>query len=204
MEALDYWRLCDELTIHQAALLIAGVDPASYVDIEKTASYDRPTGFDAAKHAIINALRREDIKGEAIPCEDYGTSGNPQGPLSESIDPAVSRVDVEALRAWLRRRGLRSGFFFPEGSDAPDYLDKSHPRYAPKLAAAVQAWQATGSDAAISGRSPKKALEKWLREHAAELGMSDEDGKFNETGIEEVAKVANWQPGGGAPKTPGD
>ena len=111
---------------------------------------------------------------------------------------------MEALRAWLRRRGLRSGFFFPEGSDAPDYLDKSHPRYAPKLAAAVQAWQATGSDAAISGRSPKKALEKWLREHAAELGMSDEDGKFNETGIEEVAKVANWQPGGGAPKTPGD
>ena len=66
------------------------------------------------------------------------------------------------------------------------------------------AWRATGSDAATSGRSPQKSLEKWLREHAVEYGLSDEDGKFNETGIEEVAKAANWQPGGGAPKTPGD
>jgi hypothetical protein len=46
-------------------------------------------------------------------------------------------------------------------------------------------------------------LLKWLREHAADFGLSDEDGKPNETGIEEAAKVANWQPGGGAPKTPG-
>jgi hypothetical protein len=53
------------------------------------------------------------------------------------------------------------------------------------------------------GKHPKGALSKWLREHAAELGLSDDDGKPNETGIEEVAKVANWQPGGGAPKTAG-
>jgi hypothetical protein len=46
-------------------------------------------------------------------------------------------------------------------------------------------------------------LVKWLREHAVEFGMSDEDGKPNETGIEETAKVANWQLTGGAPKTPG-
>jgi hypothetical protein len=44
---------------------------------------------------------------------------------------------------------------------------------------------------------------KWLREHAAKFGMTDDDGKPNETGIEEAAKVANWQPTGGAPKTPG-
>jgi hypothetical protein len=44
---------------------------------------------------------------------------------------------------------------------------------------------------------------KWLREHAAEFGLTDDDGKPNETGIEEAAKVANWQPTGGAPKTPG-
>jgi hypothetical protein len=43
---------------------------------------------------------------------------------------------------------------------------------------------------------------KWLRENASEFGLSDDDGKPNETGIEETAKVANWQPGGGAPKTP--
>ena len=44
---------------------------------------------------------------------------------------------------------------------------------------------------------------KWLREHASEYGLSDEEGKPNETGIDEVSKVANWQPKGGALKTPG-
>jgi len=54
------------------------------------------------------------------------------------------------------------------------------------------------------GKTPKQALAKWLREHAAEFGMTDDEGKPNETGIEEAAKMANWQPGGGAPKTPGE
>jgi hypothetical protein len=47
-------------------------------------------------------------------------------------------------------------------------------------------------------------LSKWLRENAAHLGLSDDEGKVNETGVEEVAKVANWQLTGGAPKTPGN
>jgi len=34
--------------------------------------------------------------------------------------------------------------------------------------------------------------------------VSLEEGKPNETGIEECAKVANWQEKGGAPKTPTD
>ena len=69
--------------------------------------------------------------------------------------------------------------------------------------AAVLAWRATENESAIGGKSPKQALMKWLREHAADFGLTDEDGKPNETGIEEAAKVANWQPMGGAPKTPG-
>jgi hypothetical protein len=32
MEGLDYWRLCDEVSITQAALLIVGVDPATCQD----------------------------------------------------------------------------------------------------------------------------------------------------------------------------
>ena len=54
-----------------------------------------------------------------------------------------------------------------------------------------------------TGKHPKQALDKWLREHAAEFGLTDDEGKLNEQGIEDAAKVANWQPGGGAPKTPG-
>ena len=202
IERLEYWRLCDELTIVQAALLIAGRDPS--VDgeyIEGWGPEKWPLGYSAAKTAISNALRRGKITGQVIPVYKYDIDGNTCGHVSDSIDVEKSRVEVESLRAWLSERGLRTGFFFPDPHVLHDYLDPKHPRYAPKLAAAVLAWQAIGTET-MSGKSPKQALMKWLREHAAEFGMTDEDGKPNETGIEEAAKVANWQPSGGAPKTP--
>jgi hypothetical protein len=203
MEALDYWRLCDELSVVQAALLVADRDPSIHAMYIENSDADRPVGYEAAKTAISNALRRGAINGKISPLYDYNEDGIPFREVEDSIDFASSRIEVESLRTWLAGRGLKTGFFFPEPSDFRDYLDPRHPRYAPKLAAAVLAWQAIGNEAGISGKSPKQALMKWLREHAAEFGMTDEDGKPNETGIEEAAKVANWQPSGGAPKTPG-
>ena len=54
-----------------------------------------------------------------------------------SADISTSRVTVDSLRNWLRSRGVRTGFFFPEGTEAPEFLDPLNPRYAPKLAAAI-------------------------------------------------------------------
>jgi hypothetical protein len=122
--------------------------------------------------------------------------------IDGSMDLSESTVKVESLRSWLADRGFRTGFFFPNATDAPGYLDPKHPRYAPKLAAAVHAWLATDDESAIRGKSPKMALVRWLREHAAQFGLADENGKPSETAVEEAAKVANWRPGGGAPKTP--
>lgn len=203
MEPLDYWRLCDELTIHQAALLIAGVDPASYTHILSLQPDERPAGFDAAKTAITNAVRSKLIEGQIIELIEFGSLPDLGAKVPGSIDPAVSRVQVNSLRAWLRSRGRNSGFFFPESDSAPDYLNKNHPRYAPKLAAAVQAWQAVTSKAGNSGRSPKQGLMNWLRENAATLGLTDEAGVIRKQTLEEIAKIANWQLTGGAPKTPG-
>jgi hypothetical protein len=42
-----------------------------------------------------------------------------------------------------------------------------------------------------------------LRQHANKFGLTKDDGNPNEQGIEEVAKIANWDTKGGAPKTPG-
>lgn len=202
MESLDYWRLCDELSIIQAALLLAEVDPSGENGYaENWPMHQRPHGYEAAKTAITNAFRRGTIKGRLIPVYDYDMNGNQCGVIDDSVNPVESRVEVESLRQWLETRGIRTGFFFLAATDAPDYLDPKNPRYAPKLAAAVRAWQSV-TDA--GGKHPKQALTKWLREHAAEFGMTDDEGKPNETGIEEAAKVANWQPGGGAPKTPGE
>ena len=202
MESLDYWRLCDELSIVQAALLLAECDPSGENGYaENWAMHQRPYGYEAAKTAITNAFWRGAIKGRLVPLYEYDINGNQCGAIDESIDLSASRVDVESLRRWLETRGIRTGFFFPTATDAPDYLDPRNPRYARKLAAGVRAWQSVTD---TGGKSPKQALAKWLREHAAEFGMADDEGKPNETGIEEVAKVANWQPSGGAPKTPGE
>jgi hypothetical protein len=114
----------------------------------------------------------------------------------------LTTVRVDDLRAWLQGRGFSTGFFFESNDQVSPYLDKKHPRYAPKLAAAIHAWLAWDGEAARI-QSPKQSLMRWLREHAGEFDLVDANRKPNETGIEEVAKVANWKREGGAPKTPG-
>jgi hypothetical protein len=170
--------------------------------VERNLPWDRPNGYDAAKTAISNALRSGAIAGKILPRYAY-VDGKIGDAIEDTVDPKNSRVEVASVRSWLAGRGFRSGFFFPELIYSQDYLNPGHPRYAPKLAAAVQAWIAMGREPVIEGKSPKQALAKWLREHATNFGMTDDDGNPNETGIEEAAKVANWQPTGGAPKTPG-
>jgi len=203
MDNFDYWRLSDELSIVQAALLIANADPsvdATYV--EGWSVENRPEGYQAAKSAVMRALQRGAIDGNVVPNATYDMNGNVTGDEPGSVDLHESTVEVASLRRWLADRGFVRGFFFPDGVLEPDYLDPNSTRYAPKLAAAIRAWEAMSNPTRLEGRSPKQALSKWLREHAAEYGLTGEDGSPNDTGIEEVAKVANWQPTGGAPRTP--
>ena len=51
-------------------------------------------------------------------------------------------------------------------------------------------------------KNPKDALSKWLKKHAAEFELLHK-GKPNESAVKWIAKIANWQPEGGAPKTSG-
>lgn len=196
LDDLDYWRLCDELSVYEAALLVVGKSPGRFPYVENQNTDKWPKGYAAAKSAIKNALRGGRIKGTVELDTTSGFDGNPE-PVLDSV-ALSSRVEVESLKTWLMTRGFRRGFFFPGVTTTPDYLDEGNPRYAPKLAAAVRAWQAVIDP---GGKHPKQALAKWLREHAADFGLTDDEGKPNETGIDEAAKVANWQPGGGAPKT---
>lgn len=201
-EISNFWRFCDSFTIRQAALLIVGIDPESEVGAccEGWKPHERPKGYGAVKQALTACLLDGSIKGKHFFLSETDINGNFIGVISGTTDIEYSTLERDSLTGWLRWRGVRTGFFFPLATDTPDYLDPESPRYAPKLAAAVRAWQAVTDP---NGKSPKQAMAKWLREHAAEFGLSDDEGKPNETGIEEVAKVANWQPGGGASKTPG-
>ncbi len=128
--------------------------------------------------------------------------------IDDPIDVEKSTIWASDLQKWLSKHGFKSVFFCDADTKnprdgRPDYLDPDHPRYAPKLAAAVFAWRACEDRAATNGKSAKQALTLWLKQNAAQFGLVDEQGNLNTEGIEQTAKVANWQLTGGAPKTPG-
>jgi hypothetical protein len=148
----------------------------------------------------LKSLKQGALKGKIVPVWATDTNGNRHSIMEGVIDLWQSTVEVAALKVWLKERGFTTGFFFPDLEDKPDYLDPHNPRYAPKLAAAVHAWQAVTDPGT---KSPKRALDKWLREHAAEFGLTDDEGQPVNQAVEDCSKVANWQPSGGAPKTPG-
>ena len=115
-----------------------------------------------------------------------------------------STILLEDLKTWLISRNFKPAFFFPtEEQRVDDFLDPKNLHYAQKLAAAVAAWSAvTASPALTKGKTPKQALMLWLRNHADQFGLLNNDGSPIDQAIEEIAKVANWSSQGGAPKTP--
>lgn len=203
LTSLDYWRLCDELTIIQASLLVAGHDPSSIqYFVESNGIEQRPLGYEAVKAALSRALLKKSIKGHLCPLPDYDINGHYTEFVEGSIDLERSVIEVADLKIWLTSRAITTGFFFPTKEAVPDFLDPKNARYSPKLAASVTAWFEMEKGGLLKGKSVKQSLEKWLRLNAGDFGLCDEEGKPNETGIQECAKVANWNPAGGAPKTP--
>jgi hypothetical protein len=206
MDVLDYWKLCDELNIIQAALLIIGEDPSGeFAYVENWQVHERPQGYEAGKTALTNALKQKTVDGTLISEYEYDINGNCIGIIDGSIDIEKSTISVDSIRKWLLQRGFRTGFFFPESNDSPDYLDHNHPCYAPKLAAAINAWQAVTTDPKYvnNGKHVKQNLESWLTSHAAKFDLVKDDGEINSDAIKnQISKVANWKDKGGAPKTP--
>lgn len=204
LDNMDFWRLCDELSIIQATLLIVGVDPSDHqFSVEGNAK--SPTGYEAGKAALVNAINggrlSANVKFEVIERWDPDSECMFED-TNESLDVHETTIELEELKRWLLERGFSEGFFFTDQSTTAPYLDEKNPRYASKLAATVRAWLSIESEDDLEGKSPKQALMRWLRENGRDYNLTDEEGKPNETGIEECAKVANWQEKGGAPKTP--
>jgi hypothetical protein len=192
MQGRDRWKLADELNVYQLALLIAGHDPADFAATDY--EWNEEARRDAAPYlsAIKNAALAGRFKHRQILNRD-----------ETGIDWVASTIDIESFVAWLKIRNFRDGFFVPTVSEASGIANANGPYYAVKLAAAVRAWtEVTSNPAMLSGKSPKKALEIWLRKHAAEYGLTGKDGNPNKLGIEEISKVANWRPAGGASPTP--
>ncbi|WP_330168188.1 hypothetical protein [Bartonella grahamii] len=208
-DGLKLWQLSEKLTISQAALLIAGLNPGKYWFVNKIepekgdiyesnrrVSSEKTANFRAAYHAIVQAGKSNRLK---IEWSYYN--------FLDFINADSSYVLVEDLKEWLLLRNKRFSFFFPEDAAAETkdqkyaFQDPTHPRYAPKLAAVVAAWEAVRE--AEGGKTVKGTLAKWLQQNADQYDLHNKkNGKLKKDVIEELAAVANWEPTGGAPKTP--
>jgi len=212
MTGIEYWHLCDQYTVVQAALLIIGENPDStQYYIESWDADKRPMGYDAVKTALLLLAQR--LKVPTFTDKVTLVVGNVKLPAGittlrdlsiDNYDAALTRLTKGQIVEFLREKGFTTNFFFPESSPVPDYLRPEHPHYAPKLAAAVRAWSVSDRDfQPDQGKTVRQNLEQWLRKNAADYGLLNDDGTQNESAIREITKIANWKAEGGAPKTPG-
>jgi hypothetical protein len=220
MDELEFWCLADALSLTNAAALICDIRPSlvrsddleyenGWVYVSSTEGDPGNDNFRASLQCMITAIQRGILTADVqyLTRQKYFRVANEdQGVMVSELDPTATTVDRADLCEWLEKRGLRPAFFFPKQvASQPGYLERSNPRYAPKLAAAVDAWNNVSNNPDLwRVTSPKNALSKWLNENASAYGLTKDDGTPNATAVEEIAKVANWKPEGGANKTPGD
>ncbi|HEY5330873.1 MAG TPA: hypothetical protein VIJ79_13380 [Acidobacteriaceae bacterium] len=216
MESLDYWRLCEHLSVVQAAHLIVGTDPSGIPeDVYLWKTHLLPDGFNPVfaglRGAILSGKLKATIRIDArsIPLRAPASAmahfqeGGVQHLYSVLPDWFGTMIEVTDLREWLVRCGMESEFFFVNGLPTADYLNPSDRCFSAKLHAAIGAWTAVKSDSALTrNMSVKTALTIWLNKNAAQYGLTKKDGTASKQAIDEVSKVANWVTKGGAPKTP--
>ena len=184
-----------------------------------------PTGYDPAFRALQAAIRRGTLKAElrytgeragwaqsssafAISTADLtdlqfiGSDGSlPNGSkLRFQREPhwRLSVVDVDDLKAWLRSRGVSTGFFFPkEELRTEDFLNKAHDHFAPELALAVAAWRALAEQQTFP-HGYRAAIERWIESHP-EAWQGDDPP--SDKAKDRIATLVNWNQKGGAPKS---
>jgi hypothetical protein len=214
MESLDYWRKCEQLSVVQSALLIVGIDPAPKPHAPSW-RHEIPDSYHAILAALQGAVLSGGLKATIRRDPKRSVSEVPPGTMAQFQEGGIqhfyrvwpdwygSLIEVKDLREWLVQRGIESEFFFPDGLPNPDYLNPSDPFFSAKLYAAIAAWMAVKADPSLRrNKSVKSTLSTWLNQHAGQYGLTKGDGTPNKQAIEEVAKVANWETKGGAPKTP--
>jgi len=199
MDAIDYWSLADQYSVIHATLLIIGCNPDDYDElISGRVRAQIPLGFNAVRTALVSGVVGGSI--EAITIKWFVNPDYDE----RTLDIHETTVNADVLDQFCQAQGFDSEFLerrrLRRGSVGTTTHIKNYPS---KLRAAIDAWGAVSSDASrLKGTSPKAALIKWLTENASKYDLLNRNGTPNELGIQEVAKVANWKPKGGANPTP--
>jgi hypothetical protein len=203
------WAHATTVSIVEAALLLLEIEPQGVSGvIENLANDQLPGGYLAAKRSLVSAIQAGKLQGELIPPVYDSPIGDFEVILelpsrsieagNDEIDYHASNLETLALAKWLAERNQPSSVFaLPDEKTGP--RDETHPRYSPKLAAVVEAWESY-DEASTEPGTPKQRLAKWLRLNAARFGLTRDDGSPSESVIDGLAKVANWATSGGPPR----
>lgn len=133
MDPIERWKLADELTVYQIALLIAGYDPAEF---ERDQPQMWPDNVRQDISPFLNAVKNAARSGKlAFTPVRYENSYS-----SDDINWDESTISIDSLCDWLRLRSFQDGFFVCGKGHVDRIADPSSEFYAPKLGAAVRAW----------------------------------------------------------------
>lgn len=190
----DQWQHVEAVTITQAACLLTLNDPSRH-----SSGRVLPSEADAMATAIQQAilLRRLPPFAAWAYDPDYGQTVAVAG---HDLSPHLnllrdSTIRVSDLAAWCDSKGIQHCWSALSANDEHEKPTMDIGHYPGELRAAIEAFNAVSANpTAIAGRSPRTAIVEWLESHKPEIGANAR---------ERIATVANWQPAGGAPKTPG-
>ncbi|MBP8296774.1 MAG: hypothetical protein KAX84_11745 [Burkholderiales bacterium] len=150
--SVNYWKACEYLTAHEAAMLIVSVDPdsAEWEGCEGWKPREQPSGYPAILRAIMRAVDSGALAARAVhsasrrfvagldlldpryggdgDCFEFIESTGEQFVVRSKRDWTATTIDVGDLRAWLTARGMRPVFFFPDdgGADAAPVASPVH------------------------------------------------------------------------------
>lgn len=173
-------------TLRQASCVIANILPTKHIG---------KTTLPPLAESYLGLLRRA-VKIKALPTielwiQGYGIGLSQVDPTRITASDIVSDstlVEKSAIREWCRQN-------FKPWPFSDDTKVSPISNFPPELRAAIDAFEAVSRDQNATKRnSPKGALRAWLDTNRTDLSEGARD---------RIATVANWQPKGGAPKTPG-
>ncbi len=196
--APDYWKLwkiVDPISIREAARLLAGLNPRPSSN-RMDADREKAAKADAYDVALIRAVQSGRL--HAVSALAWEADGYEHWPVACNPDSGElcneTKISVAKLAQWAHGCELRH--YWPVDSNQPEQGTLDLAAYPVELRAAIEAFDAVRHDTkATGGKSAKQALAAWLEANKPELTANARD---------RIAIVANWQPVGGAPKTPSE
>lgn len=191
MGELDLWLKKDNLKIHEACLLLIGLNPSS-VDLDSLDTKPPSPDYKTWESILMDAIETDILAATK--------AYDPENMHPDYIYWNETTIPIKNLKRWLRQKGNIDNIFFKQNMTSPlGYLDPENQNYTPKLHAAVLAWLEVTSDPKKLIITPKEAIRKYLVKNAKQFGLTIKNTP-NKTAIEEICKIANWRPEGGAVK----